>query len=161
MLSQNTGTYVDSDGVVHGEVMAITKGSFQGHCYPVGSDALELLQNTVGAVASQASIVRGGDKKMQGPGHDPIDPRRLFGVHIGNERLGVIPSGSELHANEAATGKHQPEKELITGDKAPQSTGAGEGLEHVLTYKPVAQGSSTRVDRQQQRPGEGRSGQTS
>lgn len=139
--------------------MAVTKRSFQGgreaiRDYPdPGSNIQDLMVNMAGAVAMQSSISKGGDNAMVGPGHDAIDPRRLFSVHIGNARLGVIPSGSELHHNQASTGRHQPEKELITGAKAPRSTGAGEGREHVHMYKPVIQGSSTRLDRQKRRPG--------
>lgn len=48
----------------------------------------------------------------------------------------MIPSGSELHSNRASTGKHQPEKQLITGEKAPDWTGVGEGERIVKTYGP-------------------------
>ncbi len=132
--------------------MAVTKGSFQGQYYPAPEpDTLGFLQNTNGAKAMQSSVSRGRKKGMTGPGHDADDPRQLYSGHIG-KNFGTIPSGSELHANRASTGKHGPDKVLIDGTPAPKTTGAGQGAEHLHVYAPVVQGSSTRVNRQQRRP---------
>jgi len=133
--------------------MAVTKGSFSGQAYPSPEpDTLGFLQNTVGAKAMQSSTAKGRKHGMRGPGHDADDPRRAYSVNVGSQFLTTIPSGSELHSNRASTGQHSPAKQLIDGTPAPRETGSGEGLEHVHTYKPVTQGRSTRVDRQQRRP---------
>lgn len=79
----------------------------------------------------QSSTSKGGKHAMRGPGHSADDPRRLWSNHIGNARLATVPSGSEIHSNEAATGRHSPPKELISGEKAPQMArwpATGDGL---------------------------------
>jgi hypothetical protein len=140
--------------------MAVTKKSFQGGppCewigdgFHPGSNTQDLLTSTTGAVAMQSSASKGRHRGMRGPGHDADDPRRAWSTHIGNQQLTTVPSGSELDPNRASTGVHQPVKRLITGQKAPQTTGSGEGKEHVHSYAPVAQGASSRANRQPRRP---------
>jgi hypothetical protein len=141
--------------------MAVTKRSFAGQPsyewkgdpgFPRGLPAQDLLTNVTGAKAQQSSVSKGRHHGMRPPGYDADDPRRLYTAAVGGASTGTIPSGSELDPNRASTGRHQPERVLITGQKAPQTTGSGEGSEHIHSYDSVVQGTSTHVNRRPRRP---------